>query len=169
MAFAHAPAYAAILLQGARILDALNFSEWAKVSIAFLITIAPASGSFRTAKAILKDPSQSPLQKAYEYLLENPTKPVYFALAPLPNYLATGKIWDSGEALTYSTMMTVDSLPPNAGTQGPLEMTFIAFGNPPYSKSFFSKKFDLVIDDETPTLSGWSIYRAIPKAYLQVK
>jgi hypothetical protein len=169
LAFAHAPAYAAILLQGTRILDAINFSEWAKVSIAFLITIAPALGSFRTAKAILKDPSQSPLQTAYEYLLKNPAKPVYFALAPLPNYLATGKIWDSGEALTYSTMMTEDSLPPNAGTQGPLEMTFIAFGNPPYSKSFFSKKFDLVIDDETPTLSGWSIYRAIPKAYLQVK
>ena len=169
LALAHAPAYAALLLQAARILDTLNFSEWFKVSMAFLFTIAPALGSFRTAKAILKDPSQSPQQLAYEYLLEYPNKPVFFALAPLPNYLADGRIWDSGEALTYSTMMKPNALPVNAGINGPLEMNYIAFGHPPYSKSFFSNKFDLVTDDETPTLSGWSIYRAIPKADLKVK
>ena len=169
LALAHAPAYAALLLQAARILDILNFSEWFKVSMAFLFTIAPALGSFRTAKAILKDPSQSPQQLAYEYLLEYPNKPVFFALAPLPNYLANGRIWDSGEALTYSTMMKPNALPANAGINGPLEMSYIAFGHPPYSKSFFSKKFNLVTDDETPKLSGWSIYRAIPKADLKVK
>ena len=169
LAFAHAPAYAALLLQAARILENLNFSDGFKVFIALLITLAPALGSIRTAKAILKDPSQSPQQIAYEYLLENPNKPVFFALAPLPNYLVTGKIWDSGEALCYSTMMEPNALPANSGIEGPLEMGFIAFGYTPYSRSFFSEKFDLVTDNETPTLAGWSIYRAVPKANLPVK
>jgi hypothetical protein len=169
LVFAHAPAFAAIFLQISKIIEKKISSKSTKLILTFTIFVFPAMGGIRMAKAILKDSSLSPQQLGYEYLLENPDDPVYFGLAPLPNYLATGKVWDSGEALTYSTMMNPNALPMHAGIHGPLEMTFIAFSNPPYSKSFFSKKFDLVTDDETPTISGWSIYRAIPKADLQVK
>ena len=167
LVFAHAPAYAALLIQVSRFINISVNSNRLKVFTAFLITLVPTFGAIRTAKAILKDPSQSPQQIAYEYLLENPDNPIFFALAPLPNYLATGKIWDSGEALSYSTMMTPNALPANAGIEGPLEMPFIAFGHPPYSRSFFSEKFDLVPDVESPKLNGWLIYRIIPKAVLK--
>ena len=169
LVFAHAPAFVAIFLQVTKIIEKKISSKSVKLIISFIIFMLPAMGGIRVAKAILKDTSLSPLQIGYEYLLENPQKPIFFALAPLPNYLATNKIWDSGEALTYSTMITQDALPANAGIRGPLEMPFIAFGSPPYSKSFFSKKFDLVTYDETPALNGWSIYRAIPKTDLQIK
>lgn len=169
LVFAHAPGYAALFLQIAIIIEQLIKKKWLKVILLFGFSIFPALGALRTAKSILKDPNDSPQQNAFEYLLENPQNPVFFALAPLSNYLATGKFYDSGEALTFSTMILQDSLPSNAGILGPTEIPFIAFGHPPYSRSFYSKKFDLVTDDETPTLSGWSIYRAIPKTDLQVK
>ena len=37
-----------------------------------MIFTVPAMGGIRIAKAILKDPSLSPLQLGYEHLLENP-------------------------------------------------------------------------------------------------
>jgi hypothetical protein len=164
LVFAHAPAYAALLLQVGKIIDKLVSSEVLKISIAFVIALLPAMGSIRIAKAIWKDTSQSPQQLAYEYLVENPEDPVYFALSPLPNYLANGKIWDSGEALTYSTMMTPDALPSQAGMEGPLEIPLVAFGSTPYSKSFFEKKFNLVPVVSPPKLKDWSLYRATPKS-----
>ena len=163
LVFAHAPAFAALLLQATKLIDRLITSEKAKICISFIIAIIPALVEIRVAASIRKDPSQSPLQLGYEYLLENPDNPVYFALAPLPNYLATGKIWSSGEALTYATMMKPDSLPSRAGMEGPKEIPLVAFGRPPYSISFFQKKFHLAPAPSPDKLQSWTIYRATPK------
>jgi hypothetical protein len=166
LVFAHAPAFAALFLQVAKLIDKMVSSELAKLSISFLIAIIPAFAGIRVAKAMWKDPSSSPLQLGYEYILKNPDKSVYFALAPLPNYLATGKIWSSGEALTYSTMMANDSLPEDAGMDGPKEIPLIAFGSPPYSKTFFEKKFHLAPVPSPTELKGWMLFRATPKKEL---
>ena len=163
LVFAHTPAFAALFLQASKLIDRMVSSELAKVVVSFLIAIIPALSGIRVAKAIWKDPSQSPLQLGYEYLLENPNKPVYFALAPFPNYLATGKIWSSGEALTYATMMKNGTLPEDAGIEGPKEIPLVAFGSPPYSKSFFQKKFHLAPVSSPDKLKNWSIFRATPK------
>ena len=163
LVFAHTPAFAALFLQASKLIEKMVPSESAKVGISFLIAIIPALDGIRVAKAIWKSPSQSPLQLGYEYLLENPNKPVYFALAPLPNYLATGKVWSSGEALTYTTMMKNGALPKDAGMDGPKEIPLVAFGSPPYSITFFEKKFHL---DQVPSpakMKDWSIFRATPK------
>ena len=163
LVFAHAPAFAALLLQASKLIERLITSEVAKIGISFMIAIIPALAEIRVAKAIWKDPSQSPLQLGYEYLLENPDQPVYFALAPLPNYLANGKIWSSGEALTYTTMMTPEALPSKAGMEGPTEIPLVAFGSTPYSISFFKKKFHLTPVPSPDKLKDWSIFRATPK------
>ena len=163
LVFAHAPAFAALLLQASKLIERLITSEVAKIGISFMIAIIPALAEIRVAKSIWKDPSQSPLQLGYEYLLENPDQPVYFALAPLPNYLANGKIWSSGEALTYTTMMTPEALPSKAGMEGPTEIPLVAFGSTPYSISFFKKKFHLTPVPSPDKLKDWSIFRATPK------
>ena len=163
LVFAHAPAFAALFLQASKLIEKMVSSESAKVGISFLIAIIPALAGIRVAKAIWKDPSRSPLQLGYEYLLENPNQPVYFALAPFPNYLATGKIWSSGEALTYTTMMNNGALPKDAGMDGPQEIPLVAFGSPPYSKTFFQKKFHLDPVSSPDKLKDWSIFRATPK------
>ena len=163
LVFAHAPAFAALLLQASKLIERLITSEATKIGISFMIAIIPALAEIRVAKAIWKDPSRSPLQLGYEYLLENPDRPVYFALAPLPNYLATGKIWSSGEALTYTSMMAPDALPSKAGMEGPTEIPLIAFGSPPYSITFFEKKFNLEPFSPPAKLKDWSLFRAIQK------
>jgi hypothetical protein len=164
LVFAHAPAFAAIFLQVAFLIDKIVLSQLTKLSISFLIAIIPAIAGIRVAKAIFKDPAASPLQLGYEYLLENPDQPVYFALAPLPNYLATGKIWSSGEALTYTTMMSKGALPKEAGIDGPKEIPIIAFGAPPYSFTFFNEKFDLNPIPSPDKLRSWALFRANLKA-----
>jgi hypothetical protein len=163
LVFAHTPAFAALFLQASKLIERMVPSESAKICISFMIAIIPALAEIRVAKAIWKDPSQSPLQLGYEYLLENPDQPVYFALAPLPNYLATGKIWSSGEALTYTIMMKNGALPEDAGMDGPKEIPLVAFGSPPYSKTFFQKKFHLDPVSSPDKLKSWSIFRATPK------
>ena len=164
LVFAHAPAFAAIFLQVAFLIDKIVLSQLTKLSISFLIAIIPAIAGIRVAKAISKDPAASPLQLGYEYLLENPAKPVYFALAPLPNYLATGKIWSSGEAMTYTTMMSKGALPKEAGIDGPKEIPIIAFGVPPYSITFFNEKFDLNPIPSPDKLKNWALFSANLKA-----
>ena len=159
LVFAHAPAFAALFLQASKLIDRLITSETAKICISFIIAIIPALVEIRVAASIRKDPSQSPLQLGYEYLLENPDNPVYFAF-PLPNYLATGKIWSSGEALTYATMMKQDSLPENAGLDFMQHTDLIAFGNPPYSRSYFDRKLDLTKILNPKGLECWNIYKA---------
>ena len=166
MVFAHAPAFAAIFLQISKVIEKKISSKSAKLILTFTIFVFPAMGGFRIANAILKDSSLSPQQLGYEYLLENPKDPVYFALAPLPNYLVTAKIWDSGEALTYSTMMNKNALPMHAGTHGPKEIKTLAFGMPPYSISFFRKKFHLEPISAPSKLNSWNLYHATPKKEL---
>ena len=61
-------------------------------------------------------------------------------MGPIPNYLAHNQILDSGEALTYATMMQTNALPHNAGLDFLHYTSLIAFSNPPYSLSFFQKK-----------------------------
>ena len=163
LVFAHVPAFAALFLQGSKLIDKLVPSDSIKISVSFMIAIIPALAGIRMAKAIGKDSSVSPLQLGYEYLLENPNKPVFFALAPLPNYFATGKIWSSGEALTYTTMISKDALPKDAGMDGPKEIPLIAFGTPPYSITFFEKKFNLKPVSSPANLRDWSLFRATPK------
>jgi hypothetical protein len=160
LVLAHAPAFAALFLQTAKLIDKMVLSQLAKLGISFLIAIIPAIAGIRVAKAILKNPSDSPLQLAYEHLLKNPIQPVFFALAPLPNYLASGKIWSSGEALTYATMMSQDSLPQNAGLDFMQNTNLIAFGNPPYSRSYFDRKLNLTKIVSPEGLEDWNVYEA---------
>jgi hypothetical protein len=169
MVFAHAPAFAAIFLQISKVIEKKISSKSAKLILTFTIFVFPAMGGFRIANAILKDSSLSPQQLGYEYLLENPNNPVFFALTPLPNYLATGKIWDSGESLTYSTMMVPDALPIDAGMNGPREIKTLAFGMPPYSITYFRKKFHLEPVSAPSKLNSWYLYRASPKKDQDVK
>ena len=166
LVFAHAPAFAALFLQAAKLIDKMVSSEPLKLSLSLLIAVIPAIAGVRVAKALWKDPSDSPLQLGYEYILETPSQPVYFALAPLPNYLATGKIWSSGEALTYTTMISKNALPKDAGMGGPKEIPLIAFGSPPYAKTFFEKKFHLDQVSSPAKLKDWTLFRATPKTEL---
>ena len=163
LVFAHTPAIAAIFLQVAKIIERNHFSKHLKLILSLTVLIFFAAGGFRLAKTVLKDPSDSPLQLAYEYLLKNPEDPVYFALSPLPNYLVTGKIGDSGEALTYSTMMKDDALPIDAGMDFLTYTDFVAFGKPPYSRSYFHRKLNLEKVKSPLGLKSWSIYKASPK------
>ena len=102
----------------------------------------------------------SPMQKAYNYLQDNPNDPIYFTMSPIPNYLSDNELLDAGEALTYSTMMMPQSLPDNAGLGFLNKTTKIAFGNPQYSRSFFRKKLDLKSISSPFGLEDWNIYQA---------
>ena len=164
LVFAHVPAFAAIFLKISILLRKLNLSSLLKFTFVMTFALLAVINSLRIASSLWKDTSKSPNQLAYEYLLENPAKPVYFALAPLPNYLATGKIWSSGEALTYTTMMSNGALPKEAGIDGPQEIPIIAFGVPPYSITFFNKKFNLEPIPSPTKLKDWSLFRANLKA-----
>lgn len=160
LVFAHVPAYAAIFLKITHIFKTLTLSNFLKFSIAMTITLLPLINSLRIASSLLKDTSNSPNQLAYEYLLKNPKKPVFFALAPLPNFFLTGKISSAGEALTYTTMMSQDSLPKNAGLEFMQNTNLIAFGNPPYSRSYFDRKLNLTKIVSPVGLEDWNVYEA---------
>lgn len=116
--------------------------------------------SLRNSVTCFRDTSSSPQQLAYEYLVANPTVPVFFPMAPVVNYLANKNIYDSGEALTYATMMSLDSLPQNAGLDFMQNTNLIAFGNPPYSKSYFDRKLNLTKIVSPSGLEDWNVYEA---------
>ena len=161
--FAHLPAYAAIFLKTSIILDDLPVAKKLTVGLVAFFTVFLSLFSLRQAKGAYRDTSFSPIQLGYEYLITNPDEPVLFALSPLPNYLATGKIHDSGEALTYSTMMNPDFLQKTVGMNDPLSIPVLAFGSPPYSKSFFDKKFNLKEIPSPEGLGDWQLFKASPK------
>jgi hypothetical protein len=104
-----------------------------------------------------------PQQLAYEYSVSNPQIPIYFPMAPHINYLTNKEIYDSGEALTYTTMMSQDSLPQNAGLDFMQHTNLIAFGNPPYSRSYFDRKLNLTKIISPEGLEEWNIYEASRK------
>ena len=81
-------------------------------------------------------------------------------MSPQINYLTNNKIYDSGEALTYATMMKQDSLPENAGLDFMQHTDLIAFGNPPYSRSYFYRKLNLTKIVSPEGLEDWNIYKA---------
>jgi hypothetical protein len=60
-------------------------------------------------------------------------------------------------------MMKNGALPEDAGMDGPKEIPLVAFGSPPYSKTFFQKKFHLDPVSSPDKLKSWSIFRATPK------
>ena len=161
--FAHFPAYATLFLKAAEIAEREFSSTLLKLGPVFLFAGMLSLISFRNSKACRKDTSQSPMQLGYEYLLENPKNPVLFAFSPLPNYLASEVFYDSGEALVYSTMINHDLLPKEAGTKGPLNIPLLAFSSPPYSKTFFERKFVLHEVPSPEKLKDWKLYKAIPK------
>ena len=161
--FAHFPAYAALFLKAAEIVEREFSSTLLKLGPIFLFAGILSLISFRNSKACRKDTSLSPMQLGYEYLIEKTKEPVLFAFSPLPNYLASGVIYDSGEALVYSTMMDHDLLPERAGTKGPLNIPLLAFSYPPYSKTFFERKFVLHEVPSPQKLKDWKLYKAIPK------
>ena len=162
LVFAHAPAYAALLRKAILLASSLFPSPLLPpATIAF--AIISALPTLRTASGASRDTSQSPLQLAYLHLTQEDTTPIYFALAPIPNLLATGEVHDSGEALTFATMTNHEALPPEAGTQSPLNIPTIAFGPTGYSITFFSRKFDLTPTPSPPLLKNWTLYQATPK------
>lgn len=160
LVFAHVPAFAAIFLKITNFLKKLVLSNFLKFTIVMTLTLIAAINSFRIASSLWKDTSKSPNQLAYEYLIKNPKKPVFFALAPLPNFFSTGKISSAGEALTYTTMMSQDSLPKNAGLDFMQDTNLIAFGNPPYSRSYFDRKLNLTKIVSPVGLEDWNVYEA---------
>jgi hypothetical protein len=46
---------------------------------------------------------------------------------------------------------------------GPKEIPLVAFGSPPYSITFFDKKFHLDPVSSPAKLRDWSLFRATPK------
>ena len=119
--------------------------------------------SLRNSVTCLRDTSHSPQQLAYEYSVSNPQISVFFPMAPHINYLTNKKIYDSGEALTYATMMSQDSLPQNAGLDFMKHTNLIAFGNPPYSRSYFERKLNLTKIASPEGLEHWNLYEASRK------
>ena len=83
-------------------------------------------------------------------------------MSPLPNILTGKKIYSSGEALTYSTMMKPDSLPIDAGLEFLEETNLIAFDTPQYSFSYFKNKLNLKKIESPKGLEKWNVYRADP-------
>lgn len=119
--------------------------------------------TLRNSITCFRDTSDSPQQLAYEYSVSNPQIPIYFPMAPHINYLTNNEIYDAGEALTYTTMMSQDSLPQNAGLDFMQHTNLIAFGNPPYSRSYFDRKLNLTKIISPEGLEEWNIYEASRK------
>lgn len=158
--FAHFFGFLTIFLQVTILIDKYVPNIIHKNFITGMILIVFSIISLRNSVTCFRDTSSSPQQLAYEYLVANPTVPVFFPMAPVVNYLANKNIYDSGEALTYATMMSLDSLPQNAGLDFMQNTNLIAFGNPPYSKSYFDRKLNLTKIVSPSGLEDWNVYEA---------
>lgn len=160
LVFAHFFALLTIFLQSTLLIDKYISTPVSKKIIMGLSLIIFSIMSLRSSFTCLRDTSNSPQQLAYKYSVSNPHIPVFFPMAPHINYLTNKEIYDSGEALTYSTMMSQDSLPQNAGLDFMQHTNLIAFGNPPYSRSYFDRKLNLTKIVSPEGLEEWNIYKA---------
>jgi hypothetical protein len=163
LVFAHFFGLLTIFLQSTLLIDKYISIPLSKEIIMGLSLVIFSIISLRSSITCLRDTSNSPQQLAYEYSVSNPQTPVFFPMAPHINYLANKEIYDSGEALTYSTMMSQDSLPQNAGLDFMQNTNLIAFGNPPYSRSYFDRKLNLTKIMSPDGLENWNIYEATLK------
>jgi hypothetical protein len=163
LVFAHAIAFAALLRTTGNVL----LTHTKPILFHGLAGIFALSMALHPLKALIgggvKDTNQSPLQRAYRYLEEGKGPPVLFALAPIPNLLTEHEVFDSGEALTYSTMTNANALPASAGTTVPQRIKYLAFGPTPYSYTFYASRFGLRQIPSPEILKGWKIYEATPK------
>ena len=163
LVFAHFFGLLSIFLQLTLLIDKYISTLLSKKIIMGLSLIIFSIISLRNSVTCLRDTSNSPQQLAYEYSVSNPQIPVFFPMAPHINYLTNKEIYDSGEALTYTTMMSQDSLPQNAGLDFMQHTNLIAFGNPPYSRSYFDRKLNLTKIVSPKGLENWNIYEATLK------
>ena len=160
LVFAHFFGLLSIFLQASLLIDKNISSPFSKKIIMGLSLILFSTISLRHSVTCLRNTSNSPQQLAYEFSLLNPDIPIFFPMSPQINYLTNNKIYDSGEALTYATMMKQDSLPENAGLDFMQHTDLIAFGNPPYSRSYFYRKLNLTKIVSPGGLEDWNIYKA---------
>ena len=163
--FAHFSGFASLFLFSINLIHKSFFPSPFKkhyVLSYLILTILLAFFCFKKTKVIYRDTSFSPTQLAFKFLQTNPAKPVFFPMSPLPNVLTQKKIFSAGEALTYSTMMKPDALPPKAGLDFLEKTNLIAFGTPPYSFSYFNNRLNLEKIESPKGLEKWNIYRAKP-------
>ena len=160
LVFAHFFGLLSIFLQVTLLIDRRTSNPFAKKIIMGFSLIIFSTISLRNSVTCLRNTSNSPQQLAYEFSLLNPDIPIFFPMSPQINYLTNNKIYDSGEALTYATMMKQDSLPENAGLDFMQHTDLIAFGNPPYSRSYFYRKLNLTKIVSPEGLEDWNIYKA---------
>lgn len=160
LVFAHFFGLLSIFLQVTLLIDKCISTPFAKKIIMGLSLIIFSTISLRNSVTCLRNTSNSPQQLAFKYSVSNPQTPIFFPMSPHINYLTNKEIYDSGEALTYSTMMSQDSLPENAGLDFMNHTNLIAFGNPPYSRSYFYRKLNLTKIVSPEGLEDWNIYKA---------
>jgi hypothetical protein len=156
--FAHFFAYLTIFLQCSVLIEKYIASYKLKQIVTGFTMIVLCIISLRKSATCIRNTSESPQQLAFEYIVRNSENPIFFPMSPLINYLATKEILDSGEALTYSTMMAKNALPSDAGLEFLKKTKFIAFGNPPYSKSYFQEKLNLIKVDSPKGLESWNVF-----------